>query len=242
VAKAGRNDPKVEALRAARSLNPRPEAVTDEAFGSLEFPRPPGPGAGQVRDGAPGPRRPPRRESHRRGVRVLPAVVLPGGSRTGIGWVACSGAPAPGAETGTQADRTGRGLRRGTASRRSHSSIPGPRGGHQRGVRGGGAPPLHRARSRPPAGTQKWAAMSRGHPASSSTTKSCVTERSTGSATAGVSGSPCSSARGSLRGSMPGATSPRHRPGERRLRLQSIAPSSWPCLPAWHSASPEVEA
>jgi transposase len=37
VAKAGRNDPKVEALRGARSLNPRPEAVTDEAFGSSEF-------------------------------------------------------------------------------------------------------------------------------------------------------------------------------------------------------------
>jgi len=37
VAKAGRSDPKVEALRAARSLNPRPEAVTDESFGSSEF-------------------------------------------------------------------------------------------------------------------------------------------------------------------------------------------------------------
>ena len=35
--KAGRNDPKVEALRAARSLNARPEAVTHEAFGSSEF-------------------------------------------------------------------------------------------------------------------------------------------------------------------------------------------------------------
>ena len=32
-----RQDPKVEALRAERSLNPRPEAVTDEAFGSSEF-------------------------------------------------------------------------------------------------------------------------------------------------------------------------------------------------------------
>ena len=30
-------DPKVEALRAERSLNPRPEAVTDEEFGSSEF-------------------------------------------------------------------------------------------------------------------------------------------------------------------------------------------------------------
>jgi transposase len=37
VAKSGRSDPKVEALRAARSLNPRPEAVSDEAFGSSEF-------------------------------------------------------------------------------------------------------------------------------------------------------------------------------------------------------------
>jgi transposase len=34
---ARRQDPKVEALRAERSLNPRPEAVTDEAFSSSEF-------------------------------------------------------------------------------------------------------------------------------------------------------------------------------------------------------------
>jgi transposase len=32
-----REDPKVAALRAQRSLNPRPEAVTDEAFGASEF-------------------------------------------------------------------------------------------------------------------------------------------------------------------------------------------------------------
>jgi len=32
-----RHDPKVAALRAERSLNPRPEAVVDEAFGSSEF-------------------------------------------------------------------------------------------------------------------------------------------------------------------------------------------------------------
>jgi transposase len=32
-----RQDPKVEALRAERSLNPRPEAVTDDEFGSSEF-------------------------------------------------------------------------------------------------------------------------------------------------------------------------------------------------------------
>jgi transposase len=32
-----RQDPKVEALRVERSLNPRPEAVTDEAFASSEF-------------------------------------------------------------------------------------------------------------------------------------------------------------------------------------------------------------
>jgi transposase len=30
-------DPKVAALRAQRSLNPRPDAVTDEAFGASEF-------------------------------------------------------------------------------------------------------------------------------------------------------------------------------------------------------------
>lgn len=33
----GREDPKVRALRAERSLNPRPEAVTDERFASSEF-------------------------------------------------------------------------------------------------------------------------------------------------------------------------------------------------------------
>jgi transposase len=32
-----RQDPKVEALRAERTLNPRPEGVTDEEFGSSEF-------------------------------------------------------------------------------------------------------------------------------------------------------------------------------------------------------------
>jgi transposase len=32
-----REDPKVEALRAERSLNPRPETVTDEEFGASEF-------------------------------------------------------------------------------------------------------------------------------------------------------------------------------------------------------------
>jgi len=32
-----REDPKVEALRAERSLNPRPEAVRDEAFSGSEF-------------------------------------------------------------------------------------------------------------------------------------------------------------------------------------------------------------
>jgi transposase len=32
-----RQDPKVEALRATRSSNPRPEAVTDDEFGSSEF-------------------------------------------------------------------------------------------------------------------------------------------------------------------------------------------------------------
>lgn len=31
------HDPKVEALRAARALNPQPEAVSDEAFASSEF-------------------------------------------------------------------------------------------------------------------------------------------------------------------------------------------------------------
>jgi transposase len=37
VARRGRKDPKVEALRAARTLNPRPHAVRDEQFGSSGF-------------------------------------------------------------------------------------------------------------------------------------------------------------------------------------------------------------
>jgi hypothetical protein len=37
VAKRGRPDPKVEALRETRTLNPRPEAVRDDGFSSSEF-------------------------------------------------------------------------------------------------------------------------------------------------------------------------------------------------------------
>lgn len=37
MAKKGARDDKAEALRAARSLNPRPETVTDEAFAASEF-------------------------------------------------------------------------------------------------------------------------------------------------------------------------------------------------------------
>jgi transposase len=37
VARRGKKDPKVDALRAARTLNPRPSAVRDEQFGSSGF-------------------------------------------------------------------------------------------------------------------------------------------------------------------------------------------------------------
>ncbi len=37
MARRGKQDPKVEALRAARTLNPRPDAVHDEQFGSSGF-------------------------------------------------------------------------------------------------------------------------------------------------------------------------------------------------------------
>ncbi len=37
MARRGKKDPKVEALRAARTLNPRPAAVRDEQFGSSGF-------------------------------------------------------------------------------------------------------------------------------------------------------------------------------------------------------------
>lgn len=37
MARRGKKDPKVEALQAARTLNPRPEAVRDEQFGASEF-------------------------------------------------------------------------------------------------------------------------------------------------------------------------------------------------------------
>ena len=49
-----KTDPKAEALRESRTLNPRPEAVTDEASLRLGLLRPARPGAGEVRDGAPG--------------------------------------------------------------------------------------------------------------------------------------------------------------------------------------------
>ncbi len=56
------HDPKVETLRAERSPNPRPQDVSDEAFAASEF-FDPGPGPGQVRDGAPGPGRRCRRSA-----------------------------------------------------------------------------------------------------------------------------------------------------------------------------------
>jgi transposase len=37
MARRGKTDPKVQALRAARTLNPRPEAVSDEQFASAGF-------------------------------------------------------------------------------------------------------------------------------------------------------------------------------------------------------------
>jgi transposase len=37
MARRGKKDPKLEALRAARTLNPRPDAVHDEQFGSSGF-------------------------------------------------------------------------------------------------------------------------------------------------------------------------------------------------------------
>ena len=37
MARRGKKDPKVEALRAARTLNPRPDAVRDDQFGSSGF-------------------------------------------------------------------------------------------------------------------------------------------------------------------------------------------------------------
>ena len=37
MARRGKKDPKVEALRAARTLHPRPDAVRDEQFGSSGF-------------------------------------------------------------------------------------------------------------------------------------------------------------------------------------------------------------
>ena len=77
----GGNDPKEAALAATRCLNPHPEQVRDPGVPGQRVLRRSRPGAGQVRDGAAGESR--RRPGHRdgRGVRVLPAVVLPGSRR-----------------------------------------------------------------------------------------------------------------------------------------------------------------
>jgi len=71
-------DPKVAALRESRCLNPHPRAGHRPGFPGRGVLRPPGRGAGQVRDGAP--RQRGRRTGDRDsgGVRVLPAVVRPG--------------------------------------------------------------------------------------------------------------------------------------------------------------------
>jgi hypothetical protein len=98
-------DPKVEALRSQRSLNPRPDAVVDDEFASSEFfdPR----DLVQVKyemvrrvqlEGAPV-------ASHGQGVRVLAAVVVrgrPGGGGRGVGG---AGAGASRSAAGPQADR-----------------------------------------------------------------------------------------------------------------------------------------
>ena len=44
----GGEDPKVQALRAERSLNPRPEAVSDERFSGVGVSGRAGSGAGEV--------------------------------------------------------------------------------------------------------------------------------------------------------------------------------------------------
>ena len=69
-------DAKAATLAETRTLNPRPEAVRDEQFGSSEFFDARDRGAGEVRDGAPGAggRRP--GDGRRGRVRVFPALVL----------------------------------------------------------------------------------------------------------------------------------------------------------------------
>src|ERR1019366_1807946 len=111
--------------------------------------RRPGHGAGQVRDGAPchgG-----RRAGHRRGggVRVLPAVVLPGSrgaSRVRAGRTGAGQARAP---RRPQAHRADPRLGRGAAGSRSRPEAGRPGRAHRRAVRRARAPPLHRARAGP---------------------------------------------------------------------------------------------
>ena len=145
-------DPKVTALRESRCLNPHPEQVTDEAFLAGEF--------FDARDAVQVKYEMVRRVTrgrraghrHRGGVRVLPAVVLPGRRRAGRLRAGRAGAGQARAPRRPQAHRAGPGLGRAAAGGRSRPQ--GRRAGrsHRRGVRGARAPPLHRASAGPPPG------------------------------------------------------------------------------------------
>ena len=145
-------DPKVTALRESRCLNPHPEQVTDEAFLSEEF--------FDARDAVQVKYEMVRRVTRRRraghrdsgGVRVLPAVVLPGRRRAGRVRAGRAGAGQARAPRRPQAHRAGPGLGRAAAGGRSGAEAGRPGRSHRRGVRGARAPPLRRASAGPPAG------------------------------------------------------------------------------------------
>ena len=145
-------DPKVTALRESRCLNPHPGQVTDEAFLSEEF--------FDARDAVQVKYEMVRRVTrgrraghrHRSGVRVLPAVVLPGRRRAGRVRPGRAGAGQARAPRRPQAHRRDPHLGRAAAGSRSRTPPRQPGRAHRRRIRGARAPPVGRARAGPPPG------------------------------------------------------------------------------------------
>src|SRR5260370_10139594 len=135
-----------ESHRAARVAvpEPAPRAGARRGLPGRGLLRRPRRGAGQIRDGAP--RQRGRRTGYRDrgGVRVLPAVVLPGSRRAGRLRPGRAGTGQARAPRRPQAHRADPRLGRGTAGGRSRPESRPPGRAHRRGVPGPRAPPLPR--------------------------------------------------------------------------------------------------
>ena len=104
-----KSDPKTDALRQQGCLHPHPEKVTDEALRRERVLRPARPGAGQVRDAAPGPRGRAVGQPERGELRAVATVVLPGADGLRGGRPAGAAAQEARTAAGPQAVRGGGG-------------------------------------------------------------------------------------------------------------------------------------